>query len=392
MLALFDQPISETLRKARWGARRWSLRHLWYRIRLPARRRRWRLENEARAQPFAKSANARASEGPAVAFGEFGASHGLGRAAAYDIQILRARHASVTVVDIGPYLRGTPPEPLSLQIPIENVYLLCQPDNYGVVCQLLRPQDIAAAYRVGRWVWETPLFPSAWRFAEALVHEVWAPSEFCASTFRGAIDAPVRVVPHCVTPPPDPGIDMREQLGVRKDAFVGLAIMDLRTCPERKNPWAHVRAWKAAFQGDPSSVLVLKMRFAGKTRTVLDEVRELAGDAVNMRLIVDDMSNMEIAALHHCADLYLSLHRSEGFGLNLYEALLLGKPVVATDWSANAEYGRRFSNYIGVPYRLTPYRDWTAHYEDGDFLWADPLDDAAARTLASVRTASRRFQ
>ncbi len=388
----FGRAMSKMLREVHGTARRWSLRHFWYRMRLPLRRRRKRMETEALARPFAKSAAARPSDGPAIAFGEFGARHGLGRAAAYDIRTLHARHASLTVVDIGPYLRGTPPKRLSLPIPVENVYLLCQPDNYGLVCQLLRPQDIAGAYRVGRWVWETPVFPGAWRFAEALVHEVWAPSEFCASTFRAAIEPPVRVVPHVVTPPADPGIDICERLGLPKDAFIGLAIMDLSTCPERKNPWAHVRAWKAAFKDDPSSILILKMRISRKTRAVLDEVKELAGDAANIKIVVAEMSHDEIAALHRSADVYVSLHRSEGFGLNIYEALLLGKPVVATDWSANAEYGPGFSNYIGVPYKLAPYRDWMGHYEDRDFLWADPLDEAAALALVSARAAARRIR
>jgi hypothetical protein len=84
------------------------------------------------------------------------------------------------------------------------------------------------------------------------------------------------------------------------------------------------------------------------------------------------MTDDEIAALHHAADLYLSLHRSEGFGLNIYEALLIGKRVVATHWSANAEYGPRFPNYVGVPCHMTRYRDWTGHYPDREFEWAEP--------------------
>lgn len=364
--------IAEALRAARWTLRRWTPKHIWYRTRLPFRRRRWTLENIERTKDFAKDPAARLTSGPAIAFGEFSGAHGLGRAATYDLEALRKRHATVRAIDIGPYLKGARLEPLDLEGPVENVYFLCQPDTFGTICRLLRPRDVAQAYRVGRWVWETPLFPESWRFAERLVHEVWTPSEFCAATFRAALDLPVRVVPHAVTAPPDPGIDMRARLGVARDAFMGLAVMDIRSCPERKNPWAHVRAWKAAYGDDPRCVLVMKLRVGKRTRVVLDELRELIGRAANIRLLVDEMTDDEIAALHHAADLYLSLHRSEGFGLNIYEALLLGKRVVATHWSANAEYGPRFPNYVGVPCRMTPYRDWTGHYADGSFEWAEP--------------------
>lgn len=376
----WGRQLAEAFRTARWTLRRWTPKHIWYRTRLPLRRRRWAQENIERTRAFGKDPAARLSAGPAVAFGEFSGAHGLGRGAAYDLLALNERHASVTTVDIGPYLKGAEPTPLAFDAPFENVYFLCQPDTYGTICRLLRPDDIARAYRVGRWVWETPLFPESWRFAERLVHEVWTPSEFCAATFRAALGVPVRVVPHAVTAPPDPGIDMRARLDIPPDAFMGLAVMDIRSCPERKNPWAHVRAWKATYGDDPRRILVMKLRLGKRTRIVQNELRELIGGATNIRLLTDEMSEEEIAALHHATDLYLSLHRSEGFGLNIYEALLLGKPVVATNWSANAEYGPHFANYFGVPFRMTPYRDWTGHYADAAFEWADadPIIPAGA--------------
>ena len=360
-----------TLRDWRWALRRWTLRHIFYRMRLPVRRRRWVAELEARTRGYEKNLLAQRTKGPAVAFGEFSGKHGLGRAAAYDVAQLRAHHSSLTLVDIGPYLKGLAPQPLTFAVKPENVYFLCQPDTYGVVCSLIAPGDIARAWRLGRWVWETPLFPEDWRQAENLVHEVWAPSAFCAETFRRAMSIPVQVVPHAVTLLMDTGIDMRARLGFASEHFLGLAIMDIQSCPERKNPWAHVHAWKRAFSGDPAFHLIMKLRVGKRTRVVLDELRELIGSDRNISLMTEDLSDEEIAALQRSADLYLSLHRSEGFGLNIYEALLLGKTVIATDWSANAEYGRGFPNYVPIPPRLVSYRDWTAHYAAGRFAWAD---------------------
>ena len=138
---------------------------------------------------------------------------------------------------------------------------------------------------------------------------------------------------------------------------------------------------KTAFGDDPAKILVMKLRVGKRTRVVLEELRELI-DAQTMYGLTTELSNEEIAALHHATDLYVSLHRSEGFGLNIYEALLLGKPVVATDWSANAEYGPSFATYLPVKYKLERYKDWLANYADGSFRWASADVDDAGRQLA----------
>jgi glycosyltransferase involved in cell wall biosynthesis len=129
----------------------------------------------------------------------------------------------------------------------------------------------------------------------------------------------------------------------------------------------------------------MKLRISKRTRIVSDELRELAKEAPNILFISADLDQLEIAALHRAADVYVSLHRSEGFGLNIYEALLLRKQVVATDWSANAEYGPRFETYNGVPYKLVPYEDWTSAYPDKNFSWAEPDEGRAALLLQNIR-------
>ncbi len=138
------------------------------------------------------------------------------------------------------------------------------------------------------------MFPKDWRFAESLVHEIWAPSAFCAETFRSAMELPVTVLPYTVAEPPASSINMRSRLSIRPDTFMGLAIMDIQSCPARKNPWAHVRAWREAFGDDPDAVLVMKLRVGKRTRIVLDELRDLARGASNIRLVSDDLDNLKL--------------------------------------------------------------------------------------------------
>ena len=330
-----------------------------------------------------KRPSATPSPGPALVFGAFDGMHGLGRAAAYDLHEVRRRHRDVITVDISAALRREPVQRVDLKTPIENVYFLCQPDTYWVIPEVVDPVIFQGAYRTGRWVWETPKFPNSWRFAEALVHRIWAPSQFCADTFQHALPIPVEIIPYPVVALQRPQCDMRSRLGINADVFLGVCIMDVYSCPDRKNPWDHIRAWKLAFGDHPDFTLVMKIRLGKRTKVVLSELAELIGGAQNVRILTDDMSHEEIAALHHCADVFISLHRSEGYGLNIMEALLLGKPVIATDYSANAEYGPSFPTYYGIPYAMIGYSDSWRHYED-NFDYAQPEIDAAAQALRSI--------
>jgi glycosyltransferase involved in cell wall biosynthesis len=368
--------------------RRWSFSALWRRVRLPVRRRRWMRENAAAVLPYLKAAEPRA-EGVAVAVGDFSGENGLSRAALYELERLRREHGTVEAIDIGPahapgwraVARDGPP--------VGTLYLLSAPDTYARVLPMLPPARIAEARRVGLWVWETPVLCEDWRFAFGVVHEIWTPSDYSRKAIEGAIEGtgtgiPVTLRPHAVEAPHGLRPFERASLGIPPRAFLGLAIMDLRSCPARKNPWAHVAAWRAAFGADPERVLVMKIRVSKRTACVREELREMIGAAGNVILLEEHMEPDAFAGLQEAADVYLSLHRAEGYGLNIREMLELGTPVVATDWSANAEYGPAYPSYRPVPFRLAPYRDWTRHYPDAGFLWAEADIAAAAAELRRI--------
>ena len=345
---------------------------------------RWEMQCRNQTTSIMKNPNVNKKNGPALAFGAFSGHHGLGRAAAYDIEYIKQLHSDVITIDISDALLGRSVVQRKISQQIENIYLLCQPDTYWVIPKLIEPKSISNAYRMGRWVWETPVFPKQWVFATNIVHEILAPSQFCADTFATATCLPTSVVPYYVSEPPVSSVDFRQKLGIAPRAFLGVAIMDIVSCPDRKNPWAHVRAWKQAFNGDPSAILVMKIRVGKRTKVVIKELEEMRGGDKNIIFLCDDLSADEISALHRSADVFLSLHRSEGFGLNIYEALLLGKKVIATDYSANAEFGPGFNNYVGLPFKMKPYSDWLKHYSD-QFLYADVDIDAAASSIRKAR-------
>lgn len=234
---------------------------------------------------------------------------------------------------------------------------------------------------IGCWAWELPRPPAAWRFAFDHVHEVWVPSQFVAEAVKSLGDAtPVRVAPHPVeTPVPIPGL--RARLGLPQDSVLVLTVADTRSSFARKNPQGALRAFGMAVGDDAAAHLVIKVSGAhSDPDTVAALQRDVAGRR-NVSVIARDLTPGDMGGLVASADIVLSLHRAEGFGLSLAAAMAAGKPVIATGWSGNLEFMDSESSVL-VPYRLVPVYDPQGIYEEEDGQrWAAPDLEAAASSL-----------
>jgi glycosyltransferase involved in cell wall biosynthesis len=244
---------------------------------------------------------------------------------------------------------------------------------------------------IGLSAWETRELPRSWREPARAVDEIWVPSTFCVEAFHTATGLPVRVVPHPVAPPPPAA---KVFPGVPDDAFVLASVMEWQS---RKNPLGLVRAFSRAFQGRRDVVLVMKL---GR-RLGLDETRVArAIDRAGVRFgappvhvfFADGVSRHVIHRLLRRADAYVSLHRAEGFGLTIAEAMAAGLPTVATGYSGNLEYTDASSGLL-VRARMVPAVEELARqsfFEPG-MEWADPShDDAVDQLRACVDDASLR--
>ncbi len=248
------------------------------------------------------------------------------------------------------------------------------------------PRGLMAGRRcIGMWNWELPVVDPAWRVGMRYVHEVWVTSTFTAGAMRALVGAvPLRVVGYpLAVVPPVPGPFGRGHFGLPADAVVVLVSFNLASSFVRKNPLAAVAAFRQAFGARADRVLVLKVGHPGHFPEDFAALRAAVGDAPNIRIETREMEQGEAHALTACADIVLSMHRSEGFGLVPAEAMLLGRAVVATGWSGNTDF-MDDSGAVLLPYRLVPARDPRGVLEVEGAQWAEPDVDAAAEALVRL--------
>ncbi len=208
------------------------------------------------------------------------------------------------------------------------------------------------------------------------LHEIWVPSTFTRDAVAAATDKPVHVVPHPL-PPMAATPDMRGKLGLPADALIVLNVFHLGSAFSRKNPLAAVAAFRKAFGDAPDRILAIKLIDNGAqwARRELDAAIAGAG---NIRLIEGMLPEADMAGLMAAADIVISLHRSEGFGLVPAQAMALGKPVIATGWSGNLDFMSKKNSAL-VSYSLIPVRDPEGAFDSDDQMWADAnVEEATA--------------
>jgi glycosyltransferase involved in cell wall biosynthesis len=234
---------------------------------------------------------------------------------------------------------------------------------------------------IGYWAWELPTVPAGWHFGSEFAHEVWVPSTFTQSALARLLPGHVRCVHLPVAAlPPAPTALGRATFGLEADAVITLVSFNLASSFVRKNPLAAVAAHRLAFGDRTDRVLLLKVGNPGDFPQDFRLLQDAVAGAANIRIETRALPPGDNDALTRAADIVLSLHRSEGFGLVMAEAMLLGRPVVATGWSGNMDFMAAGAAAL-VGYRLVPARDPRGVFEAPGAVWADPDIGEAAGWL-----------
>jgi glycosyltransferase involved in cell wall biosynthesis len=245
---------------------------------------------------------------------------------------------------------------------------------------------------VGYWAWELPQAPPDWRTGLRHVHDIWVPSRFTAAAVDALGGPSARVVPHPL-PPAAPQRRPRADFGMPDGAFLVALLFDMGSGFTRKNPLAAIAAFRQAFGDDRRHHLAIKVAAADAAPAAAAQLRAAVAGAANISLHDRVMSRAELQGWLANADAVLSLHRAEGFGLVAAEAMQLGLPVVATNWSGNLDF-MTAENSALVDYTLVPAVDPQGTYDFPGQRWAEPaVGDAAGwlRRLADDRELGRRL-
>jgi glycosyltransferase involved in cell wall biosynthesis len=268
-----------------------------------------------------------------------------------------------------------------------EVLLLNVNEMSSVKDSWLRPPG-TDRYVIGAWFWELGELTEDLSRHTQRVDEVWVASEFVRSAFRGAFRGPVTLVPPAVEPLVPPHFDAA-QFGIREASLVFFFNFDALSTAARKNPWGVVDAFARAFSADERASTVQLVIKVHNLERVPGLAAPLAAAiaGVDGLLIDAELSRSEMNGLLGRCDVYASLHRSEGFGLGMAEAMYLGKPVIATAYSGNIDFTLPTTSCL-VGYRMRPvtshdhrhYPEAVDLYPSG-LVWAEPDVDAAARWM-----------
>ncbi|HEX3554152.1 MAG TPA: glycosyltransferase [Thermoanaerobaculia bacterium] len=242
----------------------------------------------------------------------------------------------------------------------------------------------AGRHRIGYWFWELAHFPLSFAPAFRHVDEVWAPSRFCQQAFQSVATVEVRRVPPCVVPGTAAPAS-REALGIAAESFLFLFAFDALSVPERKNPAGLLAAFTRVARESRRPVhLLVKLNHAEAEPVFAAELqRRCAGLPVT--LLTGTLRRDHLDGLTAACDAYVSLHRSEGLGLPLIEAMYRGKPVIATGYGGVTDFLDEETGFV-VRHGLTTLERPLGPYPAGA-VWAEPDAEHAAALMLALAAA-----
>jgi glycosyltransferase involved in cell wall biosynthesis len=307
---------------------------------------------------------------------------GISEAARSSALALRSTRIPYSIIDyengipVSQQIEVLPDSPYGTSFQFNANLIHINPPQLPFLWSTFSKEDLTGRYNIGVWYWELPELPEEWLPAFGLVDEVWAATQFILNSVSVRSPIPVIKIPPCIHPVYDPHLT-RLDYGLPADRFLFMCAYDVLSIQARKNPLGAIDAFKQAFpKNDSSTGLVIKVNNATENPQEVRQLHDQIRGYSNCYIIDDVLVRPAFNSLLNVVDAYISLHRSEGFGLIPAEAMSFGKPVVMTRWSGNLDFMTP-DNSCGVDYELVPVSGQSGPYKAGQ-LWADPDIDHAS--------------
>lgn len=251
------------------------------------------------------------------------------------------------------------------------------PNELGIAFMKLDKEIWDKRYNIAFWLWELEEFPDIWLSCLNKVDEVWTPSEFISESIRKKTNKLVKTIPYYIETKNGKKYG-RKEFRLPDNQFLFLMVYDSNSITERKNPNGVIKAFKEAFSPAEKQVgLVIKAMSVDEKD--IKRLRSMLSEYQNVYFLKDVMEKEKVNSLISCVNVVISLHRAEGFGLVMAEAMYFGTPTIATNWSANTEF---MNNNVAcmVDYKLVEIDHDLGPYKKGQ-LWADADIHQAAKYM-----------
>ncbi len=335
------------------------------------------------APPAPSPAGPAGAAGPGINLvGYIAAELGIGEGVRGLARACHAAGIAYSVVDVGFQTQNRQSDLQALahassqRFAIDLLYV--NADQTAQTAAHLQANNLDSIYRIGYWHWEQPQLPPSALPAFSHLHEIWAPSRFVHDAIAAVSPLPVVTIPHAVSVSPSAGL-RRSRFGLPDDKLLVLVMYDFHSYQQRKNPQAAIAAFRQAAGQSHDAALVIKTINGAHYPQAMAQLRAEVADLGQVIFIDDYLSRQQAWDLQACCDILLSLHRAEGFGLVPAEMMFLGKPVIATGWSANMDFMTP-ENSMPVQFTLQPLAADVGAYPAGP-LWAEADIDHAASCL-----------
>jgi glycosyltransferase involved in cell wall biosynthesis len=331
------------------------------------------------------AAPARSTESGINLIGYLHAESGVGEAARSSLRALRCSGLPYSLIDyrlgntsrMGESVENSANEN---HYPINLMHV--NADQSKIARKHLGSELFRERYTLGYWFWEMPVFPQNLHFAYEQVDEIIVASEYNRRAIAEFTSKPVTLIPPAIEVEIKSALS-RLELNLQEEAFIFLHVCDVLSMPQRKNPLGVIQAFRRAFAEQPQLevCLVIKLSNLEFQSELASDVHAAIAQDPRIQLIEGYLERNTLNNLFNSCDCYVSLHRAEGFGLPIAEAMYLGKPVIATHWSGNVDF-MDAQNSLPVSYTLVELQEDVGPYQKGQW-WAEPdLADAGAKMLS----------
>lgn len=238
-------------------------------------------------------------------------------------------------------------------------------------------------YNILYVAWESETLPEDYILNINLFDEVWTPSEYCKKCLEKFIALPIKVIPHPIDIDLKPTEDPDALNFFAKDFFNFLFIFDYNSSIERKNVTNLIKVFKETFdKGENNALLTIKTSKSDRFAVEKQEILQAIGDSKKIKIVEKIFDKNSLNYIISNCDSYISLHRSEGFGLTMAEAMYFGKPTIGTNYSGNLQFMNNENSFL-VDAQKVSYGSDDLNY-NSNTIWSEPSLEKASQYLKNV--------